>query len=243
VNPESWKDHAWLIRRYNEIPLHEYCRYHLNLWVEPDEERWLPPGVWESLQQDREIPLGSRIVLGFDGSYSGDSTALVAASVEQTPHLQVLGLWEHPGGNVPWQVDHDDVEARVQRAFRDYEVVEMSADPPYWAQQLTRWQEQYGEDRVIAFNTFVRKRMAAACSSFYQAATTDGISHDGNPALARHIYNATLKESAQGAYITKQSSSSPMKIDAAIAAVIAYTRAYWYATNITRPVEAGVMFV
>lgn len=243
VNPESWKDHAWLVRRYNEIPLHEYCRYHLNLWVEPDEERWLPPGVWESLQEDREIPKGSRIVLGFDGSYSGDSTALVAASVEERPHMQVLGLWEHPGGNVSWQVDHEDVEATVQRAFRDYEVVEMSADPPYWAQQLSRWQEQYGEDRVIAFNTFVRKRMAAACSSFYQAATTDGLTHDGNPALARHIFNATLKESAQGAYITKQSSSSPLKIDAAIAAVIAYTRSYWHYSNPTRPVTAGVMIV
>ena len=103
--------------------------------------------------------------------------------------------------------------------------------------------EQYGEDKVLAFNTFVRKRMAAACSSFYQAATTGAISHDGNVSLTRHIQNATLKESAQGAYITKQSSSSPLKIDAAIAAVIAYTRAYWWSQNPSSPTQAGVMFV
>jgi phage terminase large subunit-like protein len=153
----------------------------------------------------------------------------VAATVEPVPHLFVLGLWEHPGGNVSWTVDHDAVEATVQEAFRRFEVVEMSADPPYWSQQLNRWMEQYGADRVLAFNTFVRKRMAQACSSFYQAVTVEGVSHDGHPGLARHIGNAVLKETAQGAYITKEDKSSPRKIDAAIAAVIAYNRAAYHA--------------
>jgi phage terminase large subunit-like protein len=230
ANPESWKRIDDLMRRYHEVPLHEWCRYHLNMWVEPDEERWLPPGVWESLQAERPVPDGTPIVLGFDGSYSGDSTALVAATVEPVPHLFVLGLWEHPGGNVQWTVDHDAVEATVQEAFRRFDVREMSADPPYWSQQLNRWMEQYGEDRVLAFNTFVRKRMAAACSSFYQAASSEGLTHDGHPGLSRHCSNAVLKETAQGAYITKEDKSSPRKIDAAIAAVIAYNRAAHHAT-------------
>lgn len=228
ANPEPWKRLDDLGRRYHEIALHEWCRYHLNMWLEPDEERWLPPGVWDALQTEKSVPDKTPIVLGFDGSYSGDSTALVAATVEEVPHLWVLGLWEHPGGNVQWQVDHDAVEAAVQDAFRNFAVLEMSADPPYWAQQLGRWAEIYGAERVLAFNTFVRKRMAAACSSFYQAATTDGLTHDGNAALARHIGNAVLKETAQGAYITKEDKASPKKIDAAIAAVIAWNRARYY---------------
>jgi phage terminase large subunit-like protein len=231
ANPEPWKRLDDLGRRYHEIALHEFCRYHLNMWVEPDEERWLPPGAWEGCQVERQVEDGVKIVLGFDGSYSGDSTALVAATVEEVPHLFVLGLWEHPGGNVPWTVDHDAVEAAVHDAFRRFEVAEMSADPPYWAQQLGRWAEQFGEDRVLAFNTFVRKRMAAACSSFYQAATSAGLTHDGDAALARHCSNARLKETAQGAYITKEDRSSPRKIDAAIAAVIAWNRAKYYHDN------------
>ena len=231
ANPEPWKRLDDLGRRYHEIALHEFCRYHLNMWVEPDDARWLPPGAWESCELQRQIADGEKVVLGFDGSYSGDSTALVAASVEDVPHLQVLGLWEHPGGGVQWTVDHDAVEAAVHDAFRRFEVVEMSADPPYWAQQLGRWAEQFGEDRVLAFNTFVRKRMAAACSSFYQGATSAGLSHDGHPGLRRHIDNAVLKETAQGAYITKEDRSSPRKIDAAIAAVIAWNRARWHYDN------------
>ena len=231
ANPEPWKRLDDLGRRYHEIALHEFCRYHLNMWVEPDEERWLPPGAWESCADPKDVPDGTRIVLGFDGSYSGDSTALVGATVAEVPYLFVLGLWEHPGGGASWKVDHDEVEAAVQAAFRTFEVAEMSADPPYWAQQLTRWAEQYGEDRVLAFNTFVRKRMAAACSSFYQAATSGGLTHDAHPGLARHVGNAVLKESSAGAYITKEDKSSPRKIDAAIAGVIAWNRARWWHDN------------
>ena len=243
VNPEPWKDLATLIHRYREIPLHEFCRYHLNLWIEPDEERWLPPGLWDSLiVGDRKVPDKTKIVLGFDGSYSGDSTALVAATVEESPHLFVLGLWEHPGGGQGWVVDHDEVEARVHEAFQRFDVQEISADPPYWGQQLTRWAETYGEDRVLAFNTFVRKRMAAAVSAFYQAASSGNLSHDGDTGMTRHIQSATMKETAQGAYITKPP-NSPLKIDAAIAAVIAYNRAYWHATSKQHNMEAGVMIV
>ena len=231
ANPEPWKRVDELARRFREMPLHEGCRYFLNMWVEPDEERWLPPGAWDELQDGRTIPDGSKVVLGFDGSYSGDSTALVAATVEDVPHLQVLGLWEHPGGGVQWTVDHDAVEAAVFGAFGRFEVVEMSADPPYWAQQLGRWAETFGDDRVLAFNTFVRKRMAAACSSFYQAATSGGLTHDGDVGLSRHVGNATLRESAQGAFIVKEDKASPRKIDAAIAAVIAWNRAKWHYDN------------
>jgi len=243
ANPEPWKRRDDIVRRFREIPLHEFARYHLNAWSEPDEERWLPPGVWDGLQTEQQIPDGTAIALGFDGSYSGDSTALVGATVSDTPHLFVLGLWEHPGGNANWTVDHDAVEATVMDAFRRFDVVEMSADPPYWSQQLSRWAELYGEDRVLAFNTAVRKRMAEACSSFYQAVVAEGVSHDGHAGMARHIDNAVLKETAQGAYITKEDKSSPRKIDAAIAAVIAYNRAAWHHMNPTKKISAGVHFV
>jgi phage terminase large subunit-like protein len=49
ANPEPWKRLDDLERRFHEVPLHEFCRYHLNMWVEPDAERWLPPGVWDGL--------------------------------------------------------------------------------------------------------------------------------------------------------------------------------------------------
>ncbi|HEY7822405.1 MAG TPA: terminase large subunit, partial [Acidimicrobiia bacterium] len=64
ANPEPWKRRDDIARRYSEIPLHEFCRYHLNMWVEPDEERWLPPGVWDELQIGKSVPDKTAIVLG-----------------------------------------------------------------------------------------------------------------------------------------------------------------------------------
>jgi hypothetical protein len=122
ANPEPWKRLDDLERRFHEVPLHEFCRYHLNMWVEPDAERWLPPGVWDGLAAGGLPEDGTKIVLGFDGSYSGDSTALVGATVAEQPHLFVLGLWEHPGGSQGWQVDIDQVDATVLEAFSRFDV-------------------------------------------------------------------------------------------------------------------------
>ena len=68
------------------------------------------------------------------------------------------------------------------------------------------------------------------------------MTHDGHPGLARHIGNAVLKETAQGAYITKEDKSSPKKIDAAVAAIICWNRSRWHYDNPVKPVEAGVIF-
>jgi phage terminase large subunit-like protein len=43
--------------------------------------------------------------------------------------------------------------------------------------------------------------------------------------LARHLANAVIKETTDGAYITKDGRNSPRKIDLAVAAVVAYERA------------------
>lgn len=229
ANPEPWKRVDDIARRFHEVPLHDFARYHLNIWCEPDDERWLPPGTWVDVADESRPapPAGTRIVLGFDGSYSGDSTALVGCTVEEVPHLFVVGHWEHPGGHSDWHVPIDEVEACVRDAMERWKVVELSADPPYWAQQITRWEEQYG-DVVVRFETYVRKRMAAACSEFYQAATTGGLSHDGHLGLDRHVGNAVLKETAQGAYITKHRDHPERKIDLAVAAVVAFVRASWH---------------
>jgi phage terminase large subunit-like protein len=48
------------------------------------------------------------------------------------------------------------------------------------------------------------------------------LTHDGNPTLAAHVLNARRKDTNYGITITKEFPSSPTKIDAAIAAVLAW---------------------
>jgi phage terminase large subunit-like protein len=80
ANPEPWKRTDDIARRYSEIPLHEFARYHLNMWVEPDEERWLASGrvgrpTFRTVcaRQDGYRPWLRRFVFGrLDGAGCGD---------------------------------------------------------------------------------------------------------------------------------------------------------------------------
>jgi hypothetical protein len=69
------------------------------------------------------------VVLGFDGSYSGDATAIVAVQIRDMPHLDVVRLWEDVGGQVPII----DVEDALRIACKRWRVQAIVAEPFRWA--------------------------------------------------------------------------------------------------------------
>ena len=201
------------------LPEHEFRRYRLGQWTATDQA-WLPYGAWKACEAPgRPVPPpGTRVWLGFDGSYSGDSTALVGATDDG--HVFVVGCWENPG-RAGWRVPRVRVKETVAEAFDTWQVVEMLCDPPYWAAEIAEWSATW-PGRVIEFPTFSRARMAPACTAFYSAVMERSLSHDGDPRLARHVSNAVVKTSPAGDYVTKADKDSPAKIDLAVAAIMAY---------------------
>ena len=238
ATPAGWLDRERIARRYevDRIPEHEFRRYHLAQFVRGDE-RALPAGVWEACADpQREVDAGEvRVVLGFDGSFSRDSTALVAATVEQVPHVWVVGCWERPDrAAADWRVPRDEVDAAVERAFAELNVVELACDPSLWPSEIADWQARFG-DAVVEFpNT--RPRMGPACQRMYGSAVEQMVSHDGDRRLARHMSNAVAKETTHGPTWSKPHKDSPLRIDLAIAAVMAHDRACWHREN---PVEVA----
>lgn len=199
------------------LPEHEFRRFRLGQWTATDQA-WLPYGAWaECAATAREVEDGARVWLGFDGSYSGDSTALVG--VTEDLHVFVAGCWENPGRS-GWRVPRAQVKATVAEVFARFDVAELLCDPPYWAQEIAEWAAEW-PGRVVEFPTFSRARMAPACTTFYSAILERTMTHDGDPRLARHVSNAVVKTSPQGDFITKADKDSPAKIDLAVAAVIA----------------------
>jgi hypothetical protein len=63
------------------------------------------------------------------------------------------------------------------------------------------------------------------------------ISHDGNPALARHLDNAQLKTDSRGSRLIKDAKGSPRKIDLAVATVMAVERAAFW---LNEPLEGTI---
>lgn len=218
------------VRRTMREPVFRQLR--LGQWVSGSDS-WLPFGLWDSrADSDREVGPGERITLGFDGSASGDSTALIGCSVDD-PHVFVVGLWENPGDK-RWRVPRSEVLDRIRWAFDRWDVVELAADPWGWRTELEELQGQFGADRVIEWNTAHRGRMAPATDRFYQAVSGGDLTHDGDPRLSSHMSHTVAKSTAMGDLVSKDKRNSPRKIDAAVASIVALDRAAFHARQKSR---------
>ncbi len=203
-----------------------FRRYRLGQWV-GQVDRWLRWGSWEDVAApEREVKWRERIVMAFDGSASGDSTALVGCTMDG--HLLVVGLWEHPVDDPRWRVPRGDVDKAVADAFQKYDVVELACDPWGWRSEIESWSKRHGQRRVIEWNTGAAQRMAPATDRLYQAVVTGTCSHDGDERLAAHIGNCIAKATPLGDLVSKDKRGSPHKIDAAVAAIVAFDRAAWH---------------
>lgn len=228
ADPDPFMNEAALVSVQKTIRESRFRQLRLGQWVNGGGN-WIPHELWaECADPSRKVRRKSRIVLGFDGSASGDSTALVAATVEEEPHVWVAGVWEKPEGDNTWRVPREDVTNRIDDLFEVYNVQEIACDPWGWRSELEQWAKRHGDRKVVEFNTAFRKRMAPATDRMYQAVAEGRLSHDGNPRLAAHVGHAVASPSPQGDVITKDKRSSPRKIDLAVAAIVAVDRAAFY---------------
>ncbi|WP_338538175.1 terminase large subunit [Janibacter terrae] len=210
-----------------------FCQLRLGQWV-TGSDAWLPFGAWDQLTDaTRVVEDKVKIVLAFDGSASGDSTALLGCTVEPTPHVFIVGLWENPG-DPRWRVPRADVDRAVDLAFDRFDVLELAADPWGWRTELETWAERHGERRVIEFNTAHAGRMGPATDRMYAAVMDHGFTHDGDPRLAAHVAHCVAKSTTNGDLVSKDKRNSPRKIDAAVAAILALDRAAWHTNNSPR---------
>lgn len=224
ANPASWVAVGFLERQANnpELLASEFLQLHGCVWSVAEDE-WLVAEAWEQCARPgRVVEAGERICLGFDGSLLDDATAIVACCLADG-HVFVLDVWQRPEGAAGdgWQVPRNLVEVAVAGAFGRFEVVRMYADPPHFQAELDRWREQWG-DTVVSWWTARERQMAFALERLSTAVLSGQVTHDGDRRLAQHVANAHRRESRAGTLITKDRPGSPRKIDAAIAATLAF---------------------
>jgi phage terminase large subunit-like protein len=221
----SKADFESMVKRTPEA---EFRTKRCNQWVS-SQNTWLPAGVWDSLQEDIPIPDDVEVVLGVDGSFSGDTTAIVAVSVPKThedkPHVWLVQAWEkQPDDLDDWRVDTLEVEQTlIDFAQKHRNLREIAFDPFRWQRTMAVLQD-LGLP-VVEYNSTSARRMIPACQKVFDSVTEATLTHSGDPLLARHLDNCVLKIDNMGARIVKESRNSPRKIDAAVAFVIAYDRA------------------
>jgi len=237
ANPASWITTDFLRRQAEDPELTDaqVLQLHGCVWAATDST-WIGPQEWASRAAvERGLRPGERIVLGFDGSYRRDATALVACTLDG--FLSPIAVWERPDHASPdWKVPRDEVDDAIADAMERFEVLELACDPPGWHAEIDGWRDTYG-DVVVEFATNVRSRMAPAVDRLRVAVLEGDATHDGDPVLARHVGHCITKPTAAGPIITKETDAR--KIDAAVAAVVAFERAAWHRANV-REVEPMV---
>ena len=234
-DPNAWKeanpgfddivaadDFASAILRTPEA---EFKTKRLNIWTSTSDT-WLPHGAWDVLSDPREIPDGTDVVLGFDGSFNGDCTAIVAVSVEEVPHIMPVAVWEKPDeADASWQIPVLEVEDAIRAAATRWQVLEIACDPYRWARTF-----QVLDDEGLPVVTFPQtaSRMTPATTRFFESVVNSTLTHNGDARLARHIANAQLRTDNRGSRLAKEAKGSKRRIDLAVSSVMALERASWW---------------
>lgn len=201
-------------------PEAEFRTKRTNVWVVSSSSA-LPHGAWDS--RAGVAPTDPDLVLFCDGSWAGDSTGIVSATVTPTPHLDVVDVWERPPDDQSWRVPIHDVEQTIIDLCRSTPVRAVVFDPFRW-QRTMQVLEQAGIP-VVEFPTNSPARMVPAWKSFYDAVLDGGLTHSGDPRLARHVENMRLKIDQQGARPVKEHGASQRHIDLGVCAVGAFVEA------------------
>jgi hypothetical protein len=94
--------------------------------------------------------------------------------------------WEQPEGRGDYRVPIADVEHAVRQACRRWNVREVAADPFRWQRTL---QALDAEGIPVVEFPQSPARMSPATSLFYTAVMNRGLTHSGDPRLARHVRN------------------------------------------------------
>ena len=248
ANPAPWQTENKLRERHDSPTMtpEQWARFAAGIWGQGTVAAFDKAVFADLGQAGKVIEDGRKVTLGFDGSRRKDATALVACDIE-SGHLQTLGIWERPlHAGDDWEVPEAEVEQAVDDAFERWDIWRMYADPPYWELPLDRWAGKHGKDRVVRWWTNHVKAMAQAVRAFQNDMKPGEMSHDGDAQLVAHVGNAVRQDTRMRDgeeylwLIRKDGPKSQRKIDAAMAAILAWeARGDAIRAGVLEPVPSG----
>jgi hypothetical protein len=187
---------------------------------------YLDGDLWDARAEPREVPAGTAVAGGFDGSDTDDWTALrlqTADGYQFTPRYgpdRRPTIWNPAefGGQVP----RLEVAAAIEEVFETYLVARLYYDPPGWKSEGQDWEAKYGEKVVIRWETYRIIQMHAAALRLH----TDVVKaesvfrHDGDKQIALMIRNTRKLARPNLRYVLGKPSQT-QKIDGTISSILA----------------------
>ena len=186
---------------------------------------YIPAELWADTLG---VPEGTKIALGFDGSSSGDWSALRAETSDGVVFTPRYGpderlSWWNPmewNGRIP----RSEVHAAVTEIFAKYDVKRMYCDPRDWQTEIDDWANLYGEEIVVEWPTYAIQRMFDGLNRFITDLDQGRLKHDDDKQAEIHALNARKLAKPGDKYILGKPSDH-QKIDILMASVLAHEAA------------------
>ncbi|MEU3665757.1 hypothetical protein [Streptomyces virginiae] len=204
-------------------------RFYLNRIV-AGTGAYLDGDRWDLLREEREVPAGTAVTLGFDGSDIDDWTGIRLETLDGFQFTPAYGpdrlptVWNPKdwGGQVP----RLEVMAAFDEVFTTYSVVRAYLDPPYWESEVDTLAERHGEKVVTRWYT---NRVAQMHGAAERLATDvskkdSPFRHDGCQWAGQHLRNMRKGARPAGRYVLKKASEA-QKIDLGMCSILAHEAA------------------
>lgn len=197
---------------------------------------WVTPQMWQALADpERELVDGEDIVMFFDGSKSGDHSALVGCCMSDG-HVFNIGVWvPEDDGDGGTYIDKAAVDNTIRRIKERFNVVAFWADRREWDTFVNvEWPLLFADNNLVppkkratelqtvnfdmsGSNSENLRRFGQAAEQTRDDITNKAFTHDGSGVLSQHVINAHAHALRNG-YISirKQTPKSSRKIDAAV---------------------------
>lgn len=177
-------------------------RVNLNRWRRSSSGAYDIQKAGELLRPDETLDDWAFVTVGFDGSRTKDSTAIVITEID-TGRQMLWDIWERPE-NAPegWRIDSDEVSAAMEALFERFDVALAYCDPYWWTEDVKIWAgSKWGAGKVVEVytgsgNVVMAAKMARA---YGQAIDSESITFIGPtaPIMLRHVANAGRKDIKQ----------------------------------------------
>lgn len=190
---------------------------------------YMPEALYDATESDREPPeAGTQVCLGFDGSQTGDWTALRAETLDGYRWTPTYGPSGRPTFWNPaeWEgrIPRSEVNAAVDELFSKYDVARFYCDPHPWETQVDDWSLRYGSDIVVPWPTNQIGRMYDALTRFLQDTADHTTTHSVDATAKLHMMAARKVAKPGDRYVLGKPSQN-QKIDITMADILAHEAA------------------
>jgi hypothetical protein len=186
---------------------------------------WMDGARWDARARRRDVPAGTAVVGGFDGSDTDDWTLIRLQTEDGYQFTPTYGddkrpcIWnpeQHRG-----QVPRLEVRAAWDEIVETYQLVRAYLDPPDWKTEIDELADTYGEKVFVRWETYRVVQMHAALLRLHTdvVKTDTGFTHDGDQVVATHVRNARKLARAGQKYILGKPAQT-QKIDGAMSSAL-----------------------